>query len=132
MINGLWMTFLRVLALVHIAATITVWAYVMGFPIAGLTPFLDVPMSARAATTVLCVLYPLSAIGLWTTHAGGQVIWALTAAFQVVALLSGWIGPLAPWWLLQAVLGSLALYVLLAALRGWMVRKAWTDSVNAT
>ncbi len=81
--------FLRVLALVFVIFTLQMWLVCVGFDDTDLR-FDLADRSMRVYLAVLAVLFPVAAVGLWTTLSWGRVVWLLAIGFQMSA---GWLYP---------------------------------------
>ena len=79
---------LRLVALAYVAFAIMVWARLLGVDLGFMRPGTDGP--AQAVAVVLAVLCPVTAVGLWSLAAWGQVVWAITMAVHAAAILNGW------------------------------------------
>lgn len=88
---------LRLVGLAFVAATVLVWGQMLGLDMPGMRSGLDggvdggVDGPARSVGVVLAVLCPVTAIGLWSLAPWGQVVWAVTMALHVAAVLQGWV-----------------------------------------
>ncbi len=92
-----YVVFLRVLALVFVFLALQIWLVSVGFDDFGLR--FDLADSAtRVYLAVLAVLFPVAAVGLWTTLSWGRVVWLLAIGFQMIA----------GWWYPQAFPGAVA------------------------
>lgn len=79
---------LRLVGLAYVVFTVLVWGLVMGIDMPGIRA--EISGSAVTLAVVLAVLCPVTALGLWSLAAWGQVMWAVTMAVHVAAVLNGW------------------------------------------
>ena len=111
-------TFLRLLALAFAVFALVVWGQLLGFDLGwtGLegTSFDALGQQQRVASVVLAVMLPLSATGLWSLAAWGQVVWGMTITVHVIALARGWEGSAYSDWLLAFHAVTLAVYIVLS------------------
>lgn len=77
--------FLRLLSLCFIALTLYVWLRVVGFWQGAENRFDTMSSGLKVLTAILSVLFPVSAVGLWTTLAWGRVVWLLSVVIQLLA-----------------------------------------------
>lgn len=77
--------FLRLLSLCFIALTLYVWLRVVGFWQGAENRFDTMSSGLKVLTAILSVLFPVSAVGLWTTLSWGRVVWLLSVVIQLLA-----------------------------------------------
>jgi hypothetical protein len=84
----LYSTFLRLLSLAFVGLTILAWLQLIGFWGEGPRSRFDLMDTQwKIYIAVLAVLYPVAAVGLWTTLSWGRVIWFIAIGFQIVAIM---------------------------------------------
>ena len=84
----LYSLFLRLLSLVFVGLTILAWLQLIGYWGEGPQDRFDLMSTPwKIYISVLAVLYPVTAVGLWTTLSWGRVIWFLAMGFQIVAIM---------------------------------------------
>lgn len=77
--------FLRLLSLCFIVLTLYVWLRVVGFWQGAENRFDTMSSGLKVLTAILSVLFPVSAVGLWTTLSWGRVVWLLSVVIQLLA-----------------------------------------------
>ncbi len=84
----LYSTFLRLLSLTFVGLTILAWLQLIGYWGAGAQSRFDLMNTPwKIYIAVLAVLYPVTAVGLWTTLSWGRVIWFMAIGFQIIAIM---------------------------------------------
>ncbi|MFD0915615.1 DUF6163 family protein [Pseudahrensia aquimaris] len=76
---------LRLLALAYLALALWMWAQTIGYWPGGDVRFDSMNVPSRVYHAMLCVMFPVVAVGLWTTLAWGRVVWILAILVQVGA-----------------------------------------------
>ncbi len=84
--TGTLTTYLRLLALVFLGLSILIWGLLLGIWPIGPGRFDLMSTHWRVYASVLAILAPICAVGLWTTLSWGRVIWFTTIAFQTIAI----------------------------------------------
>ena len=79
----LFALFLRLVAVASLWFALQYWAMLTGFSFDGRGRFDLLPPAWKAASTVLAVLFPVAAVGLWLLVSWGPVIWLLAAATEI-------------------------------------------------
>ena len=79
----LFVLFLRLVAVASLWFALQYWAMLTGFSFDGHGRFDLLPPAWKAASTVLAVLFPVAAVGLWLLVSWGPVIWLLAAATEI-------------------------------------------------
>lgn len=92
-----YVVFLRVLALVFVVFALQTWMVAVGLEAPDLR-FDTADRTQRVYLAVLGVLFPVVAVGLWTTLSWGRVVWLIAIGFQMGA----------GWWYPQAIPGATA------------------------
>ncbi len=75
--------FLRVLAVFFLVATIQVWMQAIGISSDPQLRFDTMATHWRLAIAVLCVLHPITALGLWGLFSWGVVVWLIGILVQI-------------------------------------------------
>ena len=75
--------FLRLLALFFLALTMQVWMQAIGIAPGSETGFDKMPFHWRLAISALCVLHPLTALGLWGLFSWGIAVWLINVLTQL-------------------------------------------------
>lgn len=84
----LYSTFLRLLSLAYVGLTILAWLQLIGYWGEGPQSRFDLMNTQwKIYIAVLAVLYPVTAVGLWTTLSWGRVIWFMALGFQTIAIM---------------------------------------------
>ncbi len=87
-VRFIYSSFLRLLSLAYVGLTILAWLQLIGYWGEGPQSRFDLMTTQwKIYIAVLAVLYPITAVGLWTTLSWGRVIWFLALGFQTVAIL---------------------------------------------
>ena len=76
---------LRLMSLVFVGLTIFIWAQAVGFGERDLLRFDLLTSVQKSFTAVFCVLFPVAAVGLWTTLSWGRVVWFMAVAAQLLS-----------------------------------------------
>lgn len=116
-------TFLRSLALFYVVLSVRDWGVALGL----FDPALRYDRAGTAWAlyhTIVCVLHPVVAIGLWTMLAWGRVMWFLAVAIQLIAMTIYRETFGVDWVLLIAMLVGLVGYGALLAGERFSVKKA--------
>lgn len=94
-IHLLYNVFLSLVALACVAGTVKYWAMLMGITDGGALRFDIAPLHWRLAATILALLLPLTALGVWFQTAFGLWGWVLITFIQYLmhAVLPNWFGP---------------------------------------
>ena len=79
------LVFLRLLSLCFIALTFYVWLRAVGYWPVPENRFDTMSPGLKVITALLSVLFPVSAVGLWTILPWGRVVWLLSVAVQFLA-----------------------------------------------
>lgn len=74
----------RALALTCMAIGLAYWVRLIGIYDGALWRFDLMPLHWQVACTVLSVLFPIAATGLWMTVSWGPVIWVIAAVGEIV------------------------------------------------
>ena len=77
--------FLRCVSMFFVALTLAIWLQAIGYWDADATRFDTMSTQARTYTSMLAVLFPVTAVGLWTTLSWGRVVWFLAVIVQLLA-----------------------------------------------
>jgi len=85
-VQFLYTTFLRLLALVFVGLAILAWIHMIGYWEGTQFRFDIMSTPWKIYTAVLAVLYPVTAVGLWTALSWGRVVWFLAIGFQILAI----------------------------------------------
>jgi hypothetical protein len=75
--------FLRLLALFFIIFTLQSWMRAIGISGAGSPGFDTMPAYWRMAIAALCILHPVTALGLWGLFAWGIAVWLISIIVQL-------------------------------------------------
>ena len=78
--------FLRLLSIAFIFLTIKTWLTAVGYWGEGNLRFDTMSNPWRTYISVLAVLQPVVAVGLWTTQSWGRIMWFAAAAIQILAI----------------------------------------------
>ena len=78
--------FMRLLALFFVIFTIQTWMKAIG--ISGDAGFDTMPTYWRTAIAALCILHPVTALGLWGLFAWGIAVWLISIFVQLVMHLA--------------------------------------------
>ena len=81
-------SFLRLFAAFFIILTIQSWMQAIGISATSPTGFDTMPNHWRFAIAALCVLHPMTALGLWGLFAWGIAVWLLAILVQVTMHLA--------------------------------------------
>ncbi|MCP4072412.1 MAG: hypothetical protein GY742_11825 [Hyphomicrobiales bacterium] len=81
--NFAYHVFLRLLALFFIIQTIQVWMKAIGISAIDQAGFDTMPSHWRLVIAALCVLHPVTALGLWGLFAWGIAVWLLAVLVQL-------------------------------------------------
>ncbi|WP_320409390.1 DUF6163 family protein [Rhizobium sp. Root482] len=76
--------FLRLVSVSCFWFGLNYWAMLIGFSFEGSGRFDLLPVPWRTAATVLAVVYPVAALGLWLLVSWGPVLWVAAAAIEVL------------------------------------------------
>lgn len=82
-VDMLYVMFMRVIALFLIVFAIQYWIRLVGIQQGADYRFDTMSEHWRMAASVLAVLLPVAALGLWGGYAWGVVLWLLAAATQI-------------------------------------------------
>lgn len=77
MIDRLYLIFIALVTLICILGTVDYWSLIMGISKGGAYRFDIAPTHWRVAGTVLCLLMPLTALGIWFQTGFGPWGWLL-------------------------------------------------------
>ncbi len=77
--------FLRCVAMLFLGLALAIWLRAVGFWEADGVRFDTMSASAQTYTAMLAVLFPVTAVGLWTTLSWGRVVWFLSVIVQLLA-----------------------------------------------
>ncbi|MEL6504454.1 MAG: DUF6163 family protein [Pseudomonadota bacterium] len=123
-VEFLFHTILRLLALLFLAFSLYTWARAVGFWPDPQLRFDTMDNPQRIYIAVLAVLSPVTAVGLWTTLSWARVVWFMTIAFQAVMIM--WYPTVSAHggWLIVFHAASLALYLLFQIALGFMRKEA--------
>ncbi len=91
-VDTLYVLFLRVVALFMIVFAIQYWMRLLGVQEGADYRFDTMSEHWRLASSVLAVLLPVAALGLWGGYAWGVVLWLLAAAIEIG--MHAWLTPL--------------------------------------
>ena len=78
-IDRLQLVFMRIGSVIFLALALQIWMKVTGVAGDGGSRFDIMPDHWRFASSVLCVLLPVAALGLWVGQAWGAVLWIAAA-----------------------------------------------------
>ncbi len=81
--DTLYVTFLRVMAVVCLWFALQYWAMLTGYSLGGRGRFDLLPPAWKAASTALAMMFPVAAVGLWLLAPWGAVVWVLAAATEI-------------------------------------------------
>ena len=81
-------TYLRLLAIFFIIFTIQTWMRAIGISAEGELGFDKMPTYWRIAIAALCVLHPMTALGLWGLFAWGIAVWLIGIFIQLTMHLA--------------------------------------------
>ncbi len=82
-LNVIFDIFFRVAALIFLVCTIRYWLQLIGYPDNSVR-FDTMPVYWQSAVSVLSILHPVVALGLWINTQWGYVVWFFAAAIEVV------------------------------------------------
>ena len=86
-LNIAYYTFLRVIALFFVVFTIQTWMRAIGISGTGDLGFDTMPNYWRLAIAALCVLHPMTALGLWGLFAWGIAVWLISIVVELTMYL---------------------------------------------
>ncbi|MEL6966817.1 MAG: DUF6163 family protein [Pseudomonadota bacterium] len=114
--------YLRVVSLVFLGLTVLVWASAVGYEGFQNVPYALPPFTGQSAPQqvfiiVMAVLYPVTAVGLWSTLSWGRVVWISAILLQVVMGMLYLNPPMRADGLVFFHLTAVALYFTLALVR---------------
>lgn len=87
LIGAALVVFKRMVALFLIVFALGYWARITGLWPGGGLQFDTMPEHWRIASTVLAVMLPVSALGLWGQFSWGTISWLLTVSIELVMYL---------------------------------------------
>lgn len=76
--------YLRALGFMFMVGGMIYWARILGVPLFGGVPFLEMGIEWKVATVYFAILNLVAAVGLWLGVSWGSVTWMLAALTQVV------------------------------------------------
>ena len=76
---------LRVLSLAYLGLSIWIWARTIGIWPQSAFQFDTMNAASKVYHAMMCVLLPVTAVGLWTTLSWGRVVWFLAIIVEIGA-----------------------------------------------
>lgn len=81
----LYVWFLRIMAFLCLVSGLVYWSQLVGLSGEGSLRFDLLEPHWRVLSTVLAVILPSAALGLWTTQAWGVVLWVIALLIEIAA-----------------------------------------------
>lgn len=78
---------LRILGCAYLALSLWVWGRTIGYWPGEAFRFDTMNVPSRIYYSLLCVIFPITAVGLWSTLSWGRVVWVIAVFVQVGAYM---------------------------------------------
>ncbi|MDZ7823706.1 MAG: DUF6163 family protein [Ahrensia sp.] len=84
-LRSIYVWFLRIMAVFSMVAGLTYWSQLVGIANEGTLRFDLVAQNWRVLSSLLAVILPAAALGLWLNQAWGVLLWVVAALMEIAA-----------------------------------------------